>query len=442
MAPRCNVADLRGTCYVPLCFSLWYALNVAYNITNKWALEEVRVVVEQRIHSHHASSALPFTIGCLQFGIGAVYACTLWMLGWRRPAPHADELAKAASYIRKKSHRLPARLFGQSSSQHHYEQTGTAPHTGKEHTTQTHASHSIRQTFNIAIHHTFGQLCTVMSLSSGSVSFAHVVKAMEPFFSALASRLALGQTMDLRVYLSLIPVVGGVIMACAGSPEFSWVSFWSGMGSNAFFAMRAVTSKIAMEGSPNQHDASKQSAHDNNEMNDEESDFVEDSEKDHGHAPVMSPTNLFGAVTCVSFVLSIPLALFFEGSVWIELLGWNSSSKADIDRATIQSQSDGTILKHIVLSGLFHYLNNEVMYLALSQVHPITLAVGNTAKRVVIIVAGVIVFQTPVTAQTAIGSAIGIGGVLVYSMMKQWYGTKCGDDESNTDSGAYCAKVQ
>ena len=101
MSPSCNIADLRSNCYVPICFALWYALNVAYNITNKWALEEVRVVVEHRMHSHHASSALPFTIGCLQFGIGAVYACTLWMLGWRRPVPHADELSRAASYMRR-----------------------------------------------------------------------------------------------------------------------------------------------------------------------------------------------------------------------------------------------------------------------------------------------------------------------------------------------------
>ena len=63
------------------------------------------------------------------------------------------------------------------------------------------------------------------------------------------------------------------------------------------------------------------------------------------------------------------------------------------------------------------------MYLVLSNVHPITLAVGNTMKRVCIIAAGVIVFSTPVTLQTAIGSTIGICGVFVYSLMKQWYGT-------------------
>ena len=47
---------------------------------------------------------------------------------------------------------------------------------------------------------------------------------------------------------------------------------------------------------------------------------------------------------------------------------------------------------NVLLSGLFHYLNNEVMFLALDNVHPITLAVGNTAKRVFIIVASLVRF--------------------------------------------------
>eukprot|EP00957_Ditylum_brightwellii_P002517 192700-Ditylum_brightwellii.AAC.1 len=61
------------------------------------------------------------------------------------------------------------------------------------------------------------------------------------------------------------------------------------------------------------------------------------------------------------------------------------------------------------------------MYLALGNVHPVTLAVGNTMKRVFIMVASIIVFRNPVSVQAGIGSAIGISGVLVYSLTKQYY---------------------
>jgi len=251
---------------------------------------------------------------------------------------------------------------------------------------------------------------------------------MEPFFSAIATRVVLGQTMDFRVYLSLIPVVGGVVMACAGSKEFSWFSFWSGMGSNAFFAMRGVVSKIVMEGE-RQHRLNAFKRHVSDAIDSEEfsgtANETTHHESDSGHekehtstASSMSPANLFAAVTCMSFLLSIPLALIFEGDILREM------------RHTRHAQNDesyGRIPMYIILSGLFHYLNNEVMYLVLSNVHPITLAVGNTMKRVFIIVAGLLVFSTPVSLQTAIGSVIGIGGVFLYSLARQWYASGTGN---------------
>ncbi len=90
-------------------------------------------------------------------------------------------------------------------------------------------------------------------------------------------------------------------------------------------------------------------------------------------------------------------------------------------KEALSKSSTYELVKGLVISGLFHYLNNEVMYLALSNVHPVTLAVGNTMKRVFIVVASVIVFRTPITLQAAIGSAVGLGGVLLYSLTKQYY---------------------
>jgi solute carrier family 35, member E1 len=49
------------------------------------------------------------------------------------------------------------------------------------------------------------------------------------------------------------------------------------------------------------------------------------------------------------------------------------------------------------------------------------LAVGNTMKRVFIMVASVLVFRNPVSVQAGIGSSIGISGVLLYSLVKQRY---------------------
>merc|ERR1711862_964866 len=126
----------------------------------------------------------------------------------------------------------------------------------------------------------------------------------------------------------------------------------------------------------------------------------------------MGKYELYSVVTIWSFIFSIPLIFLSEGLSLPSY--WNAAIKSGDH--TVQS-----LAKAVLISGLFHYLNNEVMYLALSNVHPVTLAVGNTMKRVFIILASVIVFRNPVSLQAAVGSAIGIGGVLLYSLTKQYY---------------------
>lgn len=402
---------IRNNCRVILLFGLWFALNVCYNITNKWALEDVRTKVidaasqQNDFEVSYLSSSLPITIGCIQFGVGSAYACFLWILRIR-PVPHADELSRGMTVVIRNC----IGFMRMIRSAQFTESFRIAIVSQREHSSIPSPA-TLRDSSKIAVYHTFGQLCTIMSLSTNSISFAHVIKAMEPLFSAVASWLVLGQVMNIRVYVSLLPVVVGVAMACAGAKEFSWISFWSGMGSNGFFAMRGVVSKIVME-----KFVSERPRATNN---------IDADQRERGHlqSSQMSPANLFAAVTCISFLLSIPLALSTEGSILIMLA--NQS-------AEIESQDVSRTLAYIISSGAFHYLNNEVMYVTLSKVHPITLAVGNTAKRVFIIIAGVLVFATPVTVQTAVGATIGIGGVFVYSLMKQWYND--GDKHNTNES--------
>ncbi|KAL3936501.1 MAG: hypothetical protein SGBAC_008187 [Bacillariaceae sp.] len=211
----------------------------------------------------------------------------------------------------------------------------------------------------------------MVSLGAGAVSFTHIVKAMEPFFSAMVAGLYFNKWMKTPVYLTLVPVVGGVGYACLKELNFSWLAFGAAMSSNLFFALRAVMSKLALQSG------------------------------DSGSN--LTPPNMFGMVTWAAFFISVPIALIGEGKtiggVWKDAL------------ASVENQNK--FLQSLVLSGLSHYLNNEVMYLALGKVHPVTLAVGNTMKRVFILVASVMVFRNPISIQAGIGSGVGIGGVLL-----------------------------
>lgn len=263
----------------------------------------------------------------MQFLVGALYSTTLWVTGLR-----------AAPRLTKKGKRAVSQ---------------------------------------VGFFHCFGQLMSMISLGAGPVSFTHIVKALEPFFSAIVSAVMLGQVMRPQVYATLIPVVCGVGYACMKEKFFSWLAFNTAMLSNVAFALRAVVSKSAMTNS------------------------IGDN---------ITSANLFGLVTWMAFFVSIPMFVFGEGTSFLNL--WKKA---------IISHDPIVLARQIVVSGLFHYLNNEVMYLALSNVHPVTLAVGNTMKRVFIMVASVIVFRNPISFQAGLGSAVGIGGVLLYSLTKQYY---------------------
>jgi hypothetical protein len=61
-----------------------------------------------------------------------------------------------------------------------------------------------------------------------------------------------------------------------------------------------------------------------------------------------------------------------------------------------------------------------VQFKALDQISPVTHAVGNTMRRVVIMVVCAVVFGTPVTLLGGIGSAIAIAGSYAYAMAKTY----------------------
>jgi len=220
----------------------------------------------------------------------------------------------------------------------------------------------------------------VVSIGAGAVSFTHIVKAAEPVFTALFSACFLGQIFSVWTYLTLIPVVFGVGIASATELTFTWVSFGFAMVSNLGSSGRAIFAKRVMN-----------------------------EPKEVGVN--LTPSNMYSLLTIVASLVAVPLALMFEGSavapVWAE---------------STTSVSPQKILFTIFLSGIWYYSYNEFAFHALESVDQVTHAVGNTLKRVVIIVATVVVFQNPVTLLGAAGSAVAVAGTLLYSMVKQHCG--------------------
>ena len=94
---------------------------------------------------------------------------------------------------------------------------------------------------------------------------------------------------------------------------------------------------------------------------------------------------------------------------------------ATIKAATATGLTSKYLWTQSLLAGAFYYLYNEVAFLALAEVAPVTHAVTNTVKRVVIILASILIFKTTITPLGALGSAITVAGALLYALAKQKY---------------------
>jgi len=269
--------------------------------------------------------AFPWTIATIQMATGLAYFGPLWLLGIRK-AP---------------------KLSGSD----------------------------LKTLFPIALCHTGVHVGAVIALGAGAVSFAHIVKASEPVVTCGLNALLLGQVLPLPVYLTLLPIIGGVAIASMKELSFTMLALASAMLSNVSSAARGVLSKKTMSG------------------------------KQIGEN--LDAQNLYAVLTAMSTVILVPLAYAFEGT------GFFSAFKEVVAAGTFTNKSLATLL---ACGGASYYAYNEVAFLALGKVNPVTHAVGNTIKRVVIIIASVVAFKTPMSTGSIIGSSIAIFGTLLYSL--------------------------
>jgi len=221
----------------------------------------------------------------------------------------------------------------------------------------------------LAALHAAGFALTNLSLSSVAVSFTHTIKALEPFFTVLLSVVILGYRPTPRIVLSLAPVVIGVILATVSELSFTWFGFLCALGSNLAFQSRNVISKS----------------------------LLSNGEK------IFSGSSLFQYITALSLVVVVPLSLMTEGVV--------------LTPANVEAAGGGTVLRNLLLAALARCGDVLVSYAILSEVSPVTHSVGNCVKRVSVIACAVLFFRTPLTSTCMLGTAMALGGVLLYTLV-------------------------
>ncbi|KAI3716905.1 hypothetical protein L1987_68127 [Smallanthus sonchifolius] len=226
--------------------------------------------------------------------------------------------------------------------------------------------------FPVALAHTIGHVAATISMSKVAVSFTHIIKSGEPAFSVLVSRFLLSETFPLGVYLSLLPIIGGCGLSALTELNFNMTGFMGAMVSNLAFVFRNIFSKKGMKGTS------------------------------------VSGMNYYACLSMLSLLILTPFTIAMEGPQMWEA-GWQ----------TAVTQIGPNFIWWVVAQSVFYHLYNQVSYMSLDQISPLTFSVGNTMKRISVIVASIIIFRTPIQPVNAVGAAIAILGTFIYSQAKQ-----------------------
>ncbi|CAI0437119.1 unnamed protein product [Linum tenue] len=229
----------------------------------------------------------------------------------------------------------------------------------------------------VAVAHTIGHVAATVSMSKVAVSFTHIIKSGEPAFSVLVSRFILGESFPAGVYLSLLPIIGGCALAAVTELNFNMIGFllsisgfMGAMISNLAFVFRNIFSKKGMKGKS------------------------------------VSGMNYYACLSMLSLLILTPFAIAVEGpQMWAA--GWQNAL----------SQIGPNFVWWVAAQSVFYHLYNQVSYMSLDEISPLTFSIGNTMKRISVIVSSIIIFRTPVQPVNALGAAIAVLGTFLYSQV-------------------------
>lgn len=217
----------------------------------------------------------------------------------------------------------------------------------------------------------FSVVCGNTSLRYLPVSFNQAIGATTPFFTAIFAFVITCKKESAEVYLALVPVVLGIVLASNSEPLFHLFGFLMALGSTAGRALKSVVQGLLL---------------------------TSDAEKLHS-------MNLLLYMAPMAAMILLPFTLYIEGNV----------TAMTIEKARV----DGFMVFLLIANATVAYLVNLTNFMVTKHTSALTLQVLGNAKAAVAAVVSVLIFRNPVTVMGMTGFAVTIMGVVLYSEAKK-----------------------
>ncbi|THU46345.1 hypothetical protein C4D60_Mb09t03960 [Musa balbisiana] len=210
-----------------------------------------------------------------------------------------------------------------------------------------------------------------ISLRYLPVSFNQAVGATTPFFTAVFAYLMTLRRESWITYITLIPVVTGVIIASGGEPSFHLFGFIMCIGATAARALKSVLQGILM---------------------------ASEGEK-------LNSMNLLLYMAPIAVIFLLPATIIMEENV--------------VGITLALAREDFKIIWYLLFNSSLAYFVNLTNFLVTKHTSALTLQVLGNAKGAVAVVISILIFRNPVSFTGMAGYTLTIIGVILYSESKK-----------------------
>lgn len=223
-----------------------------------------------------------------------------------------------------------------------------------------------------------GHMFSSMAISRIPVSTVHTIKALSPLFTVGAYAALFGVKYSLKTYISLLPLIVGVMLAftfdvSASSPTGLFCAFGSAL---VFVSQNIFFKKVMPSGS--QTTSNK-----------------------------LDKLNLLFYSSSTAFVLMVPIWIF-----------------TDLPRL-LSTQHDShphalsfTLVCHFVINGSVNFAQNIIAFVILSSTSPVTYSIASLIKRVWVICMAIVWFSQSIHPIQGFGIALTFVGLWMYNASK------------------------